>query len=549
MGQLQFLFSLIRRSGADSKRLLRASIFAGALQGLLLYVMSSSIEELATTGSVSLRNFLLFTASLAGLYKSLGVSMAVSSTVARELVTGFETRIAEKISRTSYAHFQGLEQGAIYEAITGGKDIINESAIMLPVFISSLTMLACSLAFSAFISLAGLLAVILVMGGGAVVFFYSDRRFIAALMTYRESVTAFQASLKDVIRGFNELKMNERRRQAFFSQVIEPLSAEVIAKRVITDRHRVQNTIMYGLMVYFPVGALLFVLPQTGLMDLEQSVKIVAITLFSTIPLIGLLSFMPMAARSAFIVQGLETFENSLDLMRDDLDATPDSPGEFTGLGIENARYAYPDTNGGAQPFTVVVDSFRLNPGELVILKGGNGSGKSTFMRVLAGLERFTSGDIMLNGRPASVMGQARYRSFFSILLPDFHLFGGLYGVDAPPERVRTLLDRVALSGKVRHDEKTGKFSSVQLSSGQRKRLALACVLLEDRPVLLFDEVAADFDHHFREIFYKELLPELKAQGRTILVISHDDRYFSVADRVLTMRYGQFVRDGETACA
>ena len=474
--------------------------------------------------------------------------MAVSSTVARELVTGFEARIAEKISRTSYAHFQGLEQGAIYEAITGGKDIINESAIMLPVFISSLTMLACSLVFSAFISLAGLLAVLLVMGGGAVVFFYSDRRFIASLMTYRESVTAFQASLKDVIQGFNELKMHERRRQAFFSQVIEPLSAEVIAKRVITDRHRVQNTIMYGLMVYFPVGALLFVLPQTGLMDLEQSVKIVAITLFSTIPLIGLLSFMPMAARSAFIVQGLEAFENSLDLMRDDLDATPDSSGEFTGLDIENARYAYPDTN-GAQPFTVVVDSFRLNPGELVILRGGNGSGKSTFMRVLAGLERFTSGDIMLNGRPALEIGQARYRSFFSILLPDFHLFGGLYGVDAPPERVRALLERMALSGKVRHDEKTGRFSSVQLSSGQRKRLALACVLLEDRPVLLFDEVAADFDHHFREVFYKELLPELKAQGRTILVISHDDRYFSVADRVLTMRYGQFVRDMETACA
>lgn len=549
MGQLQFLFNLIRRSGADSKRLLRASIIAGSLQGLLLYVISSSIEELATSGSVSIRSFLLFTASLVGLYKSLSMSMDVSSSVARELITGFEVRIAEKISRTSYAHFQGLEQGAIYDAITGGKDIINESAIMLPVFISSLTMLACSLIFSAFISVAGLLAVLLVMGGGALVFFYSDKRFIAALMTYRESVAAFQASLKDVIQGFNELKMHEQRRKAFFSQVIEPLSREVIKKRVTTDRHRVQNTVMYGLMVYFPVGALLFILPQTGLMNLEQSVKIVAITLFSTIPLIGLLSFMPMAARSAFIVQGLESFEASLDLMRDDFGVAPETPGEFTGISIENASYSYPDSNGGTRPFTVNVDSFRLDPGELVILRGGNGSGKSTFMRVLSGLERFTSGDILLNGRLASDLGGVFYRSFFSILLPDFHLFGGLYGVNASPERVQSLLDRMALSGKVSYDGETGKFSNVLLSSGQRKRLALVCVILENRPVLLFDEVAADFDHHFREVFYRELLPELKAEGRTILVISHDDRYFSVADRVLTLRYGRFVQDHEMAAA
>ncbi|MEA4836652.1 MAG: hypothetical protein VB101_00005, partial [Rhodospirillaceae bacterium] len=132
MSQLHFLLDLIRRAGDKSRRLFWASIAAGVLQGLLLYAISASIEDLAQGGSVSLRNFLLFVLCLVGLYKCLGTSMAISSQVARELITGFEVRISEKISQTSYAHFRGLDRGAIYEAITGGKDIVNESSIMLP---------------------------------------------------------------------------------------------------------------------------------------------------------------------------------------------------------------------------------------------------------------------------------------------------------------------------------------------------------------------------------------------------------------------------------
>jgi putative ATP-binding cassette transporter len=545
MAQINFLFHLIRLAGAERRKLFWASFAAGTLQGILLYVMSSCIEELAGGAGISFRNFLLFVLCLVGLYKFLLISMSISSAVARDLITGYEVRISEKISQTSYVHFNSLDRGAIYDAITGSKDIINESAIMLPIFISSLTMLACCLVFSLFISVAGLVAVLLVMGLAALLFFHSDKNFIRALMAYRASATEFQGTLKDVILGFNELKMNEDRRKALFEKQITPFSQKVIARRVDADKHRVQNTVMYGLMVYFPVGALLFVLPQTGLVTLEQCVKIVAITLFSTIPLIGLLSFMPLASRGAFIVDGLETFERSLDKMRDAPVDLARPLAEFQSIAIADAGYEYAKPEGGIQPFSLSVKEFTLNRGELVILRGGNGSGKSTFMRILAGLEPFTQGDILLNGESAACMGAARYRAYFSVLFPDFHIFTGLYGLNADPERVRALLRRMALSEKVRYDEETQLFSSNSLSSGQRKRLALVCSILEDRPIMLFDEVAADFDHHFREVFYNELLPEFKAEGRTVLAISHDDRYFAAADRVLTMRYGKFLDDDE----
>ncbi len=543
MGQISFLLNLIRRSGTDSRRLIRASIFAGVLEGLLLYVMGASIEDLAREGRVAPYNFLLFAGSLAGLYMCLGTSMRISSGVARDMVTGLEVRITRKISETGYAYFNTLDQGRIYNAITGAKDVVHESAIMLPVFICSCTMMLCSLVFSAFISFAGLLAVLLVMGLGGLIFFYSDKKFIAALNEYRDALEPFQASLKDVIQGFVELKMNEEKRLAFFSQVITPLSDAALVKRVKADDHRMRNTVMYGLLAYFPVGALLYILPQTGLANLEQCVKIVAITMFSTIPLIGLLSFMPMAARASFVVQGLESFEEALDEMRDSCSDAPPPALPFNSLRIEHAVYTYPavGVNGAeSAPFSVRLENFRLNKGELVFLAGGNGSGKSTFMRLLAGLTMVSEGEILINGIPAAEMGYAQYRSFFSTLFPDFHLFDGLYGVRADGARVEEVLRLVSLTGKVRFNAESGKFSTVALSSGQKKRLALACSLLEDRPVLLLDEVAADFDHHFREIFYRNILPQLKAEGRTILAISHDDRYFDVADRVLRMRYGRF---------
>ena len=86
-----------------------------------------------------------------------------------------------------------------------------------------------------------------------------------------------------------------------------------------------------------------------------------------------------------------------------------------------------------------------------------------------------------------------------------------------------------------------GRFTSVELSSGQRKRLALVVALLEDRPVLVFDEWAADQDPGFRHFFYRTILRDLKARGKTIVAVTHDDRYFDQADRVLKMDFGQFV--------
>ncbi|MGB8129136.1 MAG: hypothetical protein WCG81_05045 [Candidatus Angelobacter sp.] len=79
----------------------------------------------------------------------------------------------------------------------------------------------------------------------------------------------------------------------------------------------------------------------------------------------------------------------------------------------------------------------------------------------------------------------------------------------------------------------------MSLSQGQRKRLALLTAYLEDRPVYVFDEWSADQEPVFREVFYRHLLPALRDRSKTVVVISHDDRYFDVADRVIQLEYGR----------
>src|SRR5438128_1629868 len=170
-----------------------------------------------------------------------------------------------------------------------------------------------------------------------------------------------------------------------------------------------------------------------------------------------------------------------------------------------------------------------LSPGEIVFLTGGNGSGKTTCAKLLTGLYTPDSGEVRFDGRPITDENRAFYRQYFSAVFYDFYLFDRLLGLDVQPfdPRIPRYLCLLQLDRKVQVDN--GFLSTTDLSQGQRKRLALLTAYLEDRPIYLFDEWAADQDPGFKEVFYHQLLPELKRRGKTVVVISHDDRYFAVA--------------------
>jgi putative ATP-binding cassette transporter len=181
----------------------------------------------------------------------------------------------------------------------------------------------------------------------------------------------------------------------------------------------------------------------------------------------------------------------------------------------------------------------RLHPGELVFLVGGNGSGKTTLAKLLTGLYLPEKGEIRLDGKPVARAALGGYRRLFSAVFADFFLFEQLLGLEGLEldSRAREYLKLLHLDRLVQVEG--GRLSTTALSHGQRKRLALLVAYLEDRPVYVFDEWAADQDPLFKKVFYTGLLPELKARGKAVVVVSHDDHYFHVADRVLKLVEGR----------
>jgi putative ATP-binding cassette transporter len=161
-------------------------------------------------------------------------------------------------------------------------------------------------------------------------------------------------------------------------------------------------------------------------------------------------------------------------------------------------------------------------------------------MKTLTGLYLPQAGTISLDRTLVTPETAAWYRSHFSTVFTDYHLFDRLYGLQhVPPEEVNALLRLMQIDHKTSYTE--GRFTTQDLSGGQRKRLALIVALLEDRPILVLDEWAADQDPPFRRFFYEQVLKDLKARGKTIIAVTHDDKYFNVADHVVKMEYGKFV--------
>ena len=211
-------------------------------------------------------------------------------------------------------------------------------------------------------------------------------------------------------------------------------------------------------------------------------------------------------------------------------------------LQLCNVTYSHRGVD-SLDEFTVGPIDLTIAPGELLFITGGNGSGKTTLAKLLVGLYTPDEGELLYNGERISDQNRDSYRQLFSAVFSDFFLFESLLGLEPAQldDRAREYIHSLRLQDKVR--VKDGVFSTTALSQGQRKRLALLTCCLEDRPVLFFDEWAADQDPSFKEFFYFTILPGLKAQGKTVIVISHDDRYYGVADRIVNLESGRINDD------
>jgi putative ATP-binding cassette transporter len=332
--------------------------------------------------------------------------------------------------------------------------------------------------------------------------------------------------------------MNRAKSDDLFNNTYREISVSAETLKLKTGAEFIKNYLFSQTFFYILIGVLVFVLPTMSEAYGDVLTKSTAVILFIIGPLTTMVGTIPLYSKANVAVDNLYKFEHFLDSRLAEKQSESALRFEdFRQIDLEKIHFAY-SNDPTAPGFAVGPFDFQIKRGETIFLIGGNGSGKSTLMKLLVALYRPVTGGISVDGLRLQRQHYANYRELFSVIFSDFHLFDRLYGVHQVDERrVLELLKEMQLDDKTNFEN--GRFTNLNLSTGQRKRLALIIAMLDDRPILALDEFAADQDPSFRSYFYDVILKELKARGKTVIAITHDDRYFGYADRVVKMEYGK----------
>ncbi len=288
----------------------------------------------------------------------------------------------------------------------------------------------------------------------------------------------------------------------------------------------------------------MFVLPNWVTLDSQTLSGYVLTFTYLIGPMENIVNKLPILSRANVALNKIETLGLSLASRAEVATVPPQILSSLHYLELKGVTHTYYSEQEDIN-FTLGPIDLRLQPGEVVFIIGGNGSGKSTLAKLITGLYIPESGEIWLDKQPINQQNREWYRQHFSVVFSDFYLFERLLGLQQIDldTQAQEYLQQLQLEHKVK--VKQGEFSTTALSQGQRKRLTLLTAYLEDRPIYLFDEWAADQDPIFKDIFYTEFLPKLRGQGKMVLVISHDDHYFHCADRIVKLDYGQVEYDSQ----
>lgn len=519
-----------------------AGIAAGVSTAALMAMFTARLSNPAQPASFWALTFLATLAVVATAFSGF-----LSTHLAQTTCYDMRLELGRRIVATPLRRVEEAGLHRIIAALTNDMESITNAFLRLP-FICNCTavVMVCLvylgwLSWALLLTLLGFLAVVLVS------YIVPANRANRYIQKGREEWDTLVNHFRALTVGAKELKLNRRRSDVFLYGTLQETShllQEQSAKGA--NIYAVLNS-WTQLMYFIVIGAILFVLPGVIGKITPQVLTGYAVTiLYMSGPLMTLVGIIPTLSRASIALGRIETLGFTLadhKVREEEADPLSKPPAwhEIELRGITHSYYRERE----ASSFTLGPINSKLSRGELIFLVGGNGSGKTTLAKLLCGLYIPESGALLLDGKPVTDRTRDQYRQLFSVVFSDFYLFEKLHGLEAfsLDTQAAHYIARLQLEHKVA--VRDGELSTVDLSQGQRKRLALLTAYLENRPIYIFDEWAADQDPVFREIFYYELLPELKAKGKTVVVISHDERYYGMADRVVKLDYGQLVEAPE----
>jgi len=459
--------------------------------------------------------------------------------ISQKLIWEIRLSILDNIRRAALDRFQRIEISEVYSVLTTDAANISFISNALATMITSGVTVVLCLAYLAWLTFAGFLITLLVMVLIVAIYFIRQQSIMKQLHKARDKEEEFFKYLQHLLYGIKEVKMDSRRNDDLYWNYLKRTASDAESLKVRSNISFMDNSLLGQLYFFVVLGAFLFVFPAFNIHLLSNTPQYILVTLYLMAPGQTIAQLVPYFSLANIGIDRFQRIKQKISGTGETIQA----PGSFDGqhfrkVSFNNISYSYYKEEGDPEAnFSIGPLNLEINRGEVLFISGPNGSGKSTFVRLITGLYTPSVGEIHVDHVKITEGYFQDYRNMFIPVYTDNYLFDRIYGYPAiDPEYVNGYLREMGIFSKVQFEN--DRYSTIDLSEGQKKRVGLVSALVEDKPIFVFDELAANQDPGFKHYFYHTLVPSLKEKGKTVIVITHDDRYFHLADRHYIMENG-----------
>lgn len=542
---MEFLRLLQTEAALNLRRVLAIAIVAGLSNAAVLALINAASTTKSSEHGRTLLLGIMFVTVVAAYTVSQRFVMIAAAQEVERIIHRIRCRLIEEVRHCELPAIEQLGPTRIFNGLSKEIQTIAQSGNIMGIVTQMGVLLVFATFYLMWVSMTAFLLALGFISLASILYFARMSRMNRAIHDAAVAEYGLHEYLTAVLDGFKEIKLNDRRSRELAADVVDA-SLHAADARVKSQSEFGQNFVFTQDVFFLLMGTIVFIVPMLSDTSSDTLVKATAAILFLFAPISGVVTSVPVFANANASAASINELERLLtqsngDAARTADQAPQDARQSFREIELRDVMFRFGNGE-NEHPFQVGPINLKFRAGETVFISGGNGSGKSTLLRLLTSLYSPQQGIILLDGRPVGRADIESYRSLFSAVFSDYHVFKRLYGIDpAMLAEVPALLETFELT------DKTGlvgnEFSTIELSAGQRKRLGLIVAMLEHRPICILDEWAADQDPIFRKKFYMELIARMKAAGTTVICVSHDDRYYDLADRRVHMEEGKVAMD------
>jgi putative pyoverdin transport system ATP-binding/permease protein len=513
-------------------KIILVSIFSGLSNMAVVLLITSSFNE-----NIDLLYLGFYYALTLMLYIS-GRKYVQSTLIyfTRDLIYEKRIKLIDRIFSTSYQKFEIIDRGRVYSTLNDDVGTVGDSANMIVSFVTSLITVGGAFIYLASTEFLATILIITLVVGISGLYFMISKRAEVYFEEARDTQNVFMRLLNGLIDGFKEISLQRNKKIEYKEDIA--ITAQIYKEKTTIAHIKFVNAFLVGESTFIiMLGLIAFGIPRIfPELELHTVMSFVIVLLYLNGPLNTVFSSIPAIMQVKIAWYRIQQFINEIPANLD-LNKIPETiPNELVqSIKSKDITFQYKSQE-SKEHFSIGPVNLEVERGQILFIIGGNGSGKTTLAKLITGLYEPDNGKIFINEKEVASNQLSEY---FSSVFSPCHLFHKLYNIniDNKREEADKYLKILGLADKVEINDNT--FSTINLSGGQRKRLALLQCYLEDSPIYLFDEWAADQDPEYRRFFYRELLPEMKRRGKIVIAITHDDHYFDIADKILKMNMGQ----------